>query len=87
MIVFGITLSSHKINNNDADAANLAGFDAGYIISDFQMSNYTSMNEGQIQNFLKSMNSCDDYNTSKTGNNIGHLSESTPYSWHVKDGH
>ena len=87
VIVFGITLSSHKINNNDADAANLAGFDAGYIISDFQMSNYTSMNEGQIQNFLKSMNSCDDYNTSKTGNNIGHLSESTPYSWHVKDGH
>ena len=86
-IVFGITLSSQKINDNNADAANLAGFDAGYIISDFQMSNYTSMSEGQIQNFLKSMNSCNDYNTSKTGNNVGHLSESTPYSWHVKDGH
>ena len=74
-------------DDDEVDAANLGAFDAGYIISDYQMGNYTSMSEAEIQSFLKSKNGCNDRDLSKTGNNVGHLSESTPYSWHVKDGH
>ena len=33
------------------EAANLAEFDAGYIISDYQMGNYNSMSEAEIQAF------------------------------------
>lgn len=47
------------------DAANLNNFDAGYIISDYQMRNYTSMSEAEIQAFLKSKNSCNDTNLNK----------------------
>ena len=86
-LVFGVTFLVQKNNDRDVEAANLGAFDPGYIISDYQISNYTSMTEAQIQNFLKSKNGCNDYNTGKTSNNVGHLSESTPYSWHVKDGH
>ena len=86
-LAFGVAFLTQKVNNKDAEAANLAAFDAGYIISDYQMGNYTSMSEAQIQNFLKSKNGCNDYNTGKTGNNVGHLSESAPYSWHVAGGH
>ena len=85
--VFAFTFLGQKFNQKKADAANMAGFDAGYIISDFQMSNYSSMNEAQIQAFLKSMNSCNDTSTWRTGNNVGYLSETTPYSWHVAGGH
>lgn len=35
-----------------------AGFSAGNIMSDYIMSDYTSMSESSIQNFLKSHNSC-----------------------------
>ncbi len=73
--------------SREADAANMAGFDAGYIISDYQMGNYNSMNEAQIQAFLKSKNPCNDTATWQTRNNIGTLSESTPYAWHVEAGH
>ena len=74
----------------DTNAANMANFNPGYIISDFQMSNYTSMSEADIQNFLKSKNSCNDRNLSKytTGDKVGHFSESSPpRTWHVADGH
>ena len=40
------------------EAASLADFDAGNIITDFNMSNYTSMTEAEIQAFLNSKNSC-----------------------------
>ena len=65
------------------EAANMAGFDAGYIMSDYQMSNYNSMNEAQIQAFLNSKNSC--------GNrDYGYylaLSAKPGYVWHWADGH
>ena len=48
----------------NADAASLANFDPGYIISDYQMSNYNSMTEAEIQAFLTEKNPCGntDYN-------------------------
>ena len=48
---------------NSAKAANLANFRAGNIISDEVMGDYTSMSVGQIQEFLKSKNSCNDTRT------------------------
>ncbi|MBR3172518.1 hypothetical protein IKF21_01190 [Candidatus Saccharibacteria bacterium] len=86
-LVFGVTFLIQKINDRDVDAANMGAFEAGYIISDFQMGNYNSMNEAHIQAFLKSKNNCNDTATWKSGNNVGYLSETAPYSWHVAGGH
>ena len=48
--VFLFTFLAQKFkNDNEVGAANMAAFDPGYIISDYQMSNYNSMNEAQIQ--------------------------------------
>ncbi|MBR3322063.1 hypothetical protein IKG05_00240 [Candidatus Saccharibacteria bacterium] len=88
MMVFAFTFLVQRFNSsNEVDAANMGAFDPGYIISDYQMGNYGSMNEGQIQAFLKSKVNCNDTATWQTGNNVGYLSESTPYSWHVAGGH
>lgn len=73
----------------EVDAANVAAFDPGYIISDYQMSRYDSMSEAEIQAFLKSKNSCNDTNLSKYtfGNKVSYYSETAPYTWHVDNGH
>ena len=67
-------------NDGEVGAASLAGFDPGYIISDYQMGNYNSMSEAEIQNFLTSKNPCNnrDYNYYRS------LSGAT---WHWEDGH
>ena len=52
MFLYGFMLQKHK-QSDIVDAANLAAFDPGYIISDYQMGNYNTMNESQIQAFLK----------------------------------
>lgn len=90
--VFSFTFlaQKHEIVNNDAGAANASAFDPGYIISDFQMSNYDSMSESQIQSFLESKNSCWDTNLGRytAGDKVSYFSEiSPPRTWHVKDGH
>lgn len=64
----------------DVEAANLANFDPGYIISDYQMGNYNSMSEAEIQNFLKQKGNCNDTRTYLAG-------YYTNYSYHIKDGH
>ncbi len=64
----------------DTSAASLANFKPGNIISDYVMSNYASMSEAEIQNFLKSKNSCNDTRTYLA-------STYSNYSYHVKDGH
>lgn len=69
--------------DEEVDAASLAGFDAGYIISDYQMGNYTSMSESQIQAFLTSKNPCSNTNY----NYYLALSANKNYTWHWKDGH
>ena len=69
--------------DEDVDAASLANFDPGYIISDWQMSNYQSMSEAEIQKFLTSKNSCPNTNH----NYYLALSANSSYSWHWANGH
>lgn len=73
-------------DNNEAQAANPWAFDPGYIISDYQMGNYTSMSEADIQAFLTRMNPCNnrDYNEYLTQTSkYGHLG----YRWHWENNH
>ena len=67
-------------NNEEVEAANLGAFDAGYIMSDYQMSNYNSMSESEIWNFLKQKGNCNDTRTYLA-------SQYSSYSYHIKDGH
>ena len=66
-----------------AFAVSAVGFDAGYIMSDYQMGNYGSMSEGEIQAFLTARNGCGnrDYNY------YLQLSANRSYTWHWADGH
>lgn len=79
--VFLFTFLTQKFKGSeDTEAASLAGFDPGYIISDYQMSNYNSMSEAEIQNFLKQKGNCNDTRT--------YLASYYPnLHYHIKDGH
>ena len=66
------------------DAASLAGFDPGYIISDYQMSNYNSMSEADIQAFLTSKNPCNNRNYSLYQSMV---SSYPSIRWHWDNGH
>ena len=83
--VFSFVFLSRQFNSNeDALATDLTKFDPGYIMSDYQMSNYNSMSEAEIQNFLTAKNSCPntDYDY------YLRLSASTnAATWHFKNGH
>ncbi len=71
-------------NRMAVEAASLKKFDPGYIISDYQMGNFQSMTEKEIQAFLKKKNSCD--NTDETL--YKQLTAAHPkIKWHFKDGH
>ena len=70
-------------NDSEVDAASTAGFDPGYIISDYQMGNYNSMSEADIQRFLTSKNSCPNTNY----NYYLSLSANGKYTWHWANGH
>ena len=60
MVVFCATISFLFLKDGkESSAATTAKFDAGNIISDYVMSNYTSMSEKEIQAFLKSKATCD----------------------------
>ena len=90
VVVFLTTFLAQRFSGGEAEALTTAGFDPGYIISDYQMGNYNSMSEGDIQAFLKSKNSCNDTNLGKytTGEKVGYFSEmSPPRTWHVANGH
>ena len=69
-------------NMSDSAAINAAysGFQAGNIITDYVMSDYSSMSEAQIQAFLKSKNSCNDTNISKASYYSSH-------NYHIENGH
>lgn len=74
--------------SEDANAANLNNFNAGYIISDYQMTDYKSMSEAEIQNFLKSKGNCNNTNFSGVGTRVDYFSDYTPpTTWHVENGH
>ena len=87
--VFLFTFLAQKFkNDNEVGAANMAAFDPGYIISDYQMGNYNSMNEAQIQGFLNAKGRCGNTNFNGVGTRVGHFSDSTPpTTWHVVNGH
>ena len=56
--VFLFTFLSYKSDDTEVEAASLKDFDPGYIISDYQMGNYQSMTEAEIQAFLTAKNGC-----------------------------
>ena len=81
---FLFTFLTQKFKDNEAaDAASLANFDPGYIISDYQMGNYNSMSEAEIQKFLTSKNPCSNTNYSY----YQQLSANKSYTWHWANGH
>ena len=74
--------------DDDTSAANLKNFQAGYIISDYQMTDYNSMSEADIQNFLWSKGRCYNTNFSGVGARVDYFSDHTPpTTWHVSNGH
>ena len=82
--VFLFSFLTQKFKANDtAEAANLSAFDPGYIISDYQMGNYNSMSEAEIQAFLTAKNPCSntDYGYYQR------LSGNYNYKWHFENGH
>ena len=82
--VFLFTFLTAKFKGGeDVDAANLANFDPGYIISDYQMGNYNSMSEAEIQAFLTAKNPCNNTNY----NYYLQLSANRNYAWHFENGH
>ncbi|MBR3253413.1 hypothetical protein IKF85_01715 [Candidatus Saccharibacteria bacterium] len=84
VFLFSFLSRSAEKNKNDVEAASLANFDPGYIISDYQMGNYNSMSEAEIQAFLTAKNSCS--NTSESY--YQQLTASNPgVIWHFEDGH
>jgi len=84
VMVFLFTFMTQKFKGDEeVGAANLAAFDAGYIISDWQMGNYGSMSEGEIQAFLNSKVSCD-----KGRDYYDYLVARYPgFSWHFENNH
>ena len=79
VFLFAFLTAKFKGSKN-VEAANLANFDPGYIISDYQMSNYNSMSEAEIQNFLREKGNCGDTRT--------YLASYYPnLSYHIRDGH
>ncbi|MBR6505269.1 hypothetical protein IKT18_00275 [Candidatus Saccharibacteria bacterium] len=85
VVVFSFVFLKRLVNNdNVVEAANLSNFDPGYIMSDYQMSNYNSMTEAEIQAWLTAKNPCanTDYDL------YVWLSSSTSLAtWHWADGH
>lgn len=85
VMVFLFTFLTGKFKGNEGVmAADLSKFDPGYIISDYQMTNYNSMSEAEIQAFLTKKNPCG--NTSYSEYLI--LKEKYPtITWHFENGH
>ena len=78
--IFSFLSNNAKKYNEVADAASLANFDPGYIISDYQMGNYNSMTESEIQAFLIAKGNCRDTRTYLA-------SQYSSFSYHIRDGH
>ena len=88
VFLFAFLITKANQSNNNVDAASLDSFDPGFIISDWQMSNYTSMSEADIQSFLWSKGKCYNTNFSGVGTRVDYFSDSTPpTTWHVSNGH
>lgn len=85
--VFSFTFLTQKFKGDeDVQAANAWAFDPGYIISDWQMGNYNSMSEADIQNFLTRMNPCNDRDYAKYQRESSNYPWKTWY-WNDNEGH
>ncbi|MBR3320096.1 hypothetical protein IKG20_02220 [Candidatus Saccharibacteria bacterium] len=73
------TFLAFKLPKN-SEAASLANFRPGNIISDYTMSNYTTMSVAEIDEFLHAHGNCRDYDTGKA-------SWYPNLHYHIKDGH
>ena len=82
VFLFTVLVGRFK-SNEETEAANLDGFDPGYIISDYTMGNYNAMTEAEIQVFLTSKNSC----ANRDANYYERLSAGSAYTWHFENGH
>lgn len=84
VFLFSFLAQRFKGLDESAEAASLENFDPGYIISDYQMGNYNSMSEVEIQAFLTKKNPClnrdQSYYQRLSANNPG-------IKWHFSDGH
>ncbi len=84
VFLFTVLINVRKQDDINADAASLAKFNPGYIISDFQMKHYNSMTEAEIQKFLTSKNNC----SNKDEALYKRLSANNPnIKWHFEKGH
>ena len=83
IFVFTFLVQVNRNNEMEVEAASLDGFDPGYIISDWQMGNYNSMSEADIQAFLTSKNSC----ANRDYDYYLRLSRNSGYQWHWDNGH
>ena len=63
--VFAIGVFAWLNRDNMSSAADARNFNASNIMSDFVMTNKSTMSEAQIQAFLVSKNPCNDRNVSK----------------------
>ncbi len=85
VFVFGMVatlafLAFKNMTGSFAVNAAYNGFQAGNIITDYVMSDFSSMSEADIQKFLKSKNSCNDTNVAKARTYSNH-------TYHIVNGH
>ncbi len=84
IMVFTFVFLRNYQKRDTVEAADLTKFDPGYIISDYQMSNYASMTEAEIQDFLKTKNPC---NNRDEGAYRELVAKYPNISWHFENGH
>ena len=83
IFVFIATFSFLMLRDTkETSATSLANFKAGNIISDYVMSNYTSMSESEIQKFLESKVTCNN-----TDYSIVEKYTTATVKFHFKDSH
>ena len=84
VFLFTVFLNLRQKDEINVDAASLAKFNPGYIISDYQMGRYDAMTEAEIQKFLTNKNSCNNKDEAQYKS----LSAANPnVKWHFEDGH
>ena len=84
VFLFTFLMVRSRGGNETVGAANLGVFDPGYIISDWQMANYESMSEAEIQKFLTAKNSCGE----TSHEYYLQLKQWNPgVNWHYENGH
>ena len=77
-MVFALSFLIFK-NLKKSSALSVSDFRAGNIISDYTMSNTSTMNENQIQEFLTKKNPCGD-------TNIWRANQYSGYKYHIENG-